>query len=43
MLGDFEHEALSAVRGVKRIQNFRHMAFEMHVNDGADDLCDFTG
>ena len=43
MLGDFEHQAVAAVLGLDRVQNRRQMAFELHVDDGADDLRDASG
>ena len=43
MLGDLEHQAVAAVLGFDRIQNRRQMAFELHVDDGADDLRDASG
>ncbi len=42
MLGDFEHQAIAAVLGFERVQDRRQFAFELHVDDGADDLGDFT-
>ncbi len=42
MLGDFEHQAVTAVLGLERIQNRRKMAFELHVDHGARDLGDAT-
>ena len=43
MLGDFEHQTVAAVLGLQRIQNRRQMTFELHVDDGADDLGDASG
>ena len=43
MLGDFEHQAVAAVLGLERVENGREVAFELHVDDGADDLGDATG
>ena len=43
MLGDFEHQAVAAVLGFDRVQNRRQMSFELHVDDGADDLGDASG
>jgi hypothetical protein len=40
LLGDFEHEAVALVLGFERVQDFRQMAVELHVDDGADDLGD---
>ena len=42
MLRDFEHQAIAAIRRLKRIQNRRQMSFELHVDDSADDLRDFS-
>ena len=42
MLGDFEHQAVAAVLGFERVQNRRQVAFELHVDDGADDLGDLS-
>ena len=43
MLGDLEHEALALVLGLQRVQDRRQVAFELHVDDGADDLGDVSG
>ena len=43
MLRDFEHQAVAAVLGLERVQDRRQMAFELHVDDGADDLGDLSG
>ena len=43
MLRDLEHQAVAAVLGLDRVQNGRQMAFELHVDDGADDLRDASG
>ncbi len=43
MLRDFEHQPVALVGGLQRVQNRRQVAFELHVDDGADDLCDFSG
>ena len=43
MLGDLEHEAVAAVLRLERVQNGRQVAFELHVDDGADDLGDASG
>ena len=42
VLRDFEHQAVAAVRGLQRVQDRRQVALELHVNDGADDLGDFS-
>jgi predicted transcriptional regulator len=38
MLGNFEHETVAVVRRLQRVENFRQMRFELHVDDGADHL-----
>ena len=38
MLGHFEHQPVAAVLGLQRVQDRRQMIFELHVDDGADDL-----
>ena len=43
MLGDLEHQTVVAVLGFDRIENRGQMSFELHVDDGADDLGDATG
>src|ERR1700676_1110780 len=43
MLRDLEHQAIAAVLGLDRVQNGRQMSFELHVDDGADDLRDASG
>ena len=42
MLGDFEHEPLALVLRLQRVQDRRQVAVELHVDDGADDLGDFS-
>jgi hypothetical protein len=42
MLRDFENEAVAAVLGLERVQNRRQVIFELHVDDGADDLRDLS-
>ena len=42
MLGDLEHEALALVLGLERVENFRQMPVELHVDDGAHDLANAT-
>ena len=42
MLCHLEHEALAAVLGLERVQDRRQMVLELHVDDGADDLGDFS-
>jgi peptide chain release factor 1 len=42
LLRHFEHQAVALVLGFERIQNRRQLAFEVHVDDGADDLGDTT-
>ncbi len=43
MLGDFEHQPVVAVLGLERVQDRRQVAFELHVDNGADDLSDLAG
>src|SRR5450432_685382 len=43
MLSDLEYQAVAAVHGLKRVENRRQMSFELHVDDGADDLRDASG
>ncbi len=40
MLRDFEHQPLTLVLRLKRIQNRRQLIFELHVDDRADHLRD---
>jgi hypothetical protein len=40
MLRDLEHQAVAAIGGLQRVENFRQMIGELHVDDGADDLGD---
>ena len=40
MLGDFQHEPRAIVGGLQRVQDGGKFAFELHVHDRADDLCD---
>src|SRR5262249_15890137 len=42
MLCDFQHQTLVVVRGFERIQDRRKVILELHVDDGADDLRDFS-
>ena len=42
MLGDFQYEALSAIRCFERVQDRGQMILELHVDDGTDDLGDFS-
>ncbi len=42
MLGDFEHQPVALVVGFERIQDRRQMILELHVDDGADNLGDFS-
>ncbi len=42
MLGDFEHQPVALVAGFQRVQDLRQMTLELHVNDGADYLRDFS-
>ena len=43
MLRNLEHQAVAAVLGFDGVENGRQMAFELHVDDGADDLRDASG
>ena len=38
MLGDFEHEAVAVILGLERVEDFRKMFGELHVDHGAHDL-----
>ena len=40
MLGDFEHQPAALIVGLQRVQDWRQMAVELHVDNGADDLGD---
>ncbi len=42
MLGNFQHQPDAAVLGFQRVQDRRQMVFELHVDDRADDLSDFS-
>ena len=42
MLSDLEHQAVAAIRGLERVQDRRQVILELHVDDGADDLRDFS-
>ena len=42
VLGDFEHQTVAAVLGLERVQDRRQVIFELHVDDGADDLGDLS-
>ena len=42
MLGDLEHQPVAAVLGFQRVEDRRQVAFELHVDDGADDLGDLS-
>jgi hypothetical protein len=42
MLRHFEHQAIAAVRGFKRVQDCGQFTIELHVDDGADDLGDLS-
>ena len=42
LLRDFEHEAIALVGGLQRVEDRRQLAFEMDVDDGADDLGDVS-
>src|SRR5258708_6537040 len=43
MLRDLEHKPVAAVLCLERVENGRQMSFELHVDDGADDLRDPSG
>ena len=40
MLSDFEHQAITVVVGFQRVEDRGQMIVEVHVDDGADNLCD---
>ncbi len=40
MLRDFQHEAITLIFRLERVQNFGQVAVELHVDDGAHDLRD---
>ena len=40
VLRDLEHQAVALVLGLERVQDRRQVPFELHVDDGADDLGD---
>ena len=40
MLRDFEDQAVAAIVGFERVEDFRQIAVEFHIDDGADDLRD---
>ena len=40
MLRHFEDEAVAPVVGFERIEDFRQMTVEFHIDDGTDDLRD---
>ncbi len=42
MLRDFQHQPVALVAGFERVQNRRQMVLELHVDDGADNLSDFS-
>ena len=42
MLRHFEHKAVAVIGCLERVENFRQMPVELHVDNGADDLCDAT-
>ena len=42
MLSDLEHQAVAAILGLERVQDRRQVILELHVDDGADDLRDFS-
>ena len=42
VLGDLEDEAHAVVVGLERVQDLGQVVFELHVDDGADDLGDLA-
>ena len=42
MLSNLKHEAVATILGLESIQDRRQMIFELHVDNGADDLTDLT-
>ena len=42
LLRHFEHQPIALVGGFERVQDRRQIAFEMHVDDRADDLGDMS-
>ena len=40
VLGDFQHQPVTVVHGLQRVENLRQFAFEFHVHDRADHLGD---
>ena len=43
MLGDLKDEAVISALNLERIENGRKFTFELHIDDGADNLGNFTG
>ena len=43
VLGHFENEVFALVLGFQGVQDLRQVAFELNIDDGADDLGDFSG
>ena len=43
MLGDLKDEAVLSALNLERIENGRKFTFELHIDDGADNLGNFTG
>ena len=43
VLGDLKDEAVRSALDLERIENRRKFTFELHIDDGADDLGNFTG
>ncbi len=41
--GRFENQAVAEVLRLQRVQDLRQLAIELHVDDGADHLCDTAG
>ncbi len=42
VLGHFQHQTFAVVLGFQSVQNRRKLAVELHVDDGADHLRDFS-
>ena len=42
MLSNLEHQPVALVFGFQRVEDRRQMIFELHVDNGADDLGDFS-
>jgi hypothetical protein len=42
VLGDLKYESVVGSLNLERVENRRKFTFELHVDDGSDDLGDFT-